>query len=221
MSSVIKLLRHYDCHKGYKSKRRQIQNGDNQNCDNQNGDTSKTATHPTRRQPRRRQPKRCMSVAVLACRRFGYNQNGDKSKTATIQLIQNAVLTCIQNGEKKLRVAVLDLSPFWRVAVLNTTKTATNPKRRHVKTATIQLYLFTKLIPIQDGDIPKRCLSPILRVAVLDLSPLWRVAVFGDNQNGHKSKTATILLFYVEIFDKENYSSYMWRFVQYCSSFLI
>ena len=119
-------------------KRRQIQNGDKpkrrhtKTATRQNGDKpkrrhsktattktathpkrrhAKTATHPKRRQPRRRQPKRCMLVAVLACRRFGYNQNGDKSKTATIQLIQTAVLIDLYPKRlKKLRVAVLDLS---------------------------------------------------------------------------------------------------------------
>ena len=183
-------------------KRRQTKTAILQNGDNQNGDTSKTATRQNG------------DTSKTACGSFGYNQTGDNSKTATIQLIQSAVLTCIQNSEQKLRVAVLDLSPFWRVAVLDTTKTATNPKRQHVKTATIQLdylqnlsqfktatyqsgvcrrfdvspfwiyrrfgvspfwiqpkrrqvktatiqlYLFIKLFQIQDGDIPKRCMSP-------------------------------------------------------------
>ena len=110
---------------GYKSKRRQIQNGDNQNGDNQNGDKSKTATNqngdrPKRRHaktatnqngdtPKRRQPKR------------RHIQNGDMPKRRHIQNGDN------QNGDHQNGAC---LSPFWRVAVLDTTKTATNPKRR-------------------------------------------------------------------------------------------
>ena len=59
---------------GYKSKRRQIQNGDK----------SKTATRQN---------------GVLTCRRFGYNQNGDKSKTATRQNGDKFKTTKYQNGE--------------------------------------------------------------------------------------------------------------------------
>ena len=54
-----------------------------------------------------------------------------------------------------------------------TTKTATNPKRRHAKTAT------TKMATM--------CMSASW------LSPFWRVAVFGYNQNGDKSKMSTRL----------------------------
>ena len=53
---------------GYKSKRRQIQNGDNQN-----GDKSKTATDQNGDRPKRRHAKTAT------------NQNGDTSKTATRQ----------------------------------------------------------------------------------------------------------------------------------------
>ena len=133
-----------------------------------------------------------MSVAVLARCRFGYNQNGDKSKTAKIQLIQNAVLTCIENGENKLRVAVLDLSPFWRVAVLDTTKTATNPKRRHVKTATNSRRHFgekSSWICRRFGFVAVLGVSPFWRVAVLDvsrfwLSPFWKCRRFGCRRFG-------------------------------------
>ena len=42
------------------TKRRHIQNGDNQNGDSQNGDMPKTATHPKRRQTKRRHAKTCI-----------------------------------------------------------------------------------------------------------------------------------------------------------------
>ena len=79
----------------------------------------KTATFPKRRQPKRRQI-----------------QNGNKPK---------------RRHTKTVRVAVLDLSPFWLT-----------PKRRHVKTATVQIDLSPNrfqnavLTCIRNGDTPKR-----------------------------------------------------------------
>ena len=134
--------------------------------------------------PKRRQPKQCMSVAVLACRRFGYNQNGDKSKTVTIQLIQNAVLTCIQNGEKNYVSPFLicrrfGVPPFW---IYN--QNGDKSKTATTKTATIQLYLFTKLISIQHGYIPKRCLSPFWICRRFGVSPFWIQPKRRQIQNG-------------------------------------
>ena len=82
--------------------------------------TTKTATNPKRRQtktatrqngdkPKRRQPKR------------RHIQNGDMPKRRHIQNGDN------QDGDNQNGAC---MSPFWRVAVLDTTKTATNPKRR-------------------------------------------------------------------------------------------
>ena len=162
-------------------KRRQIQNGDipkrrqTKTATSQNGDKpkrrhsktaitktathpkrrhAKTATHPKRRQPRRRQPKRCMSVAVLACRRFGYNQNGDNPTYPKRRVDLYTIKTAT------LRVAVLDLSPFWRVAVLDTTKTATNPKRRQSNYIYFQKLSQFKTATDQNGACRRFDVSP-------------------------------------------------------------
>ena len=155
---------------GYDSKRRQIQNGDksktatipkrrqSKTATDQNGDTpkrrqSKTATDQNGDTPKRRQTK----TATL--------QNGDTSKTATHQNGDTSKTVTNQNGDTPKRrhtmsiyYALLTCRSFGFVAILVVSKTATNPKRRHVKTAKIQLDLYTKLIQnavltcIQNGD---------------------------------------------------------------------
>ena len=167
----------------YKSKRRQIQNGDNQN-----GDKSKTATNQNGDRPKRRHAK-------TATNQNGDNQNGDTSKTATCEnsdtsktattktATTKTVHVCHRFGmspfwiQPKSKTATTKtatrnlFSPFWIqvntafwiswiVAVLACHRFGHNQNGDKSKTATIQLYLFTKLIPIQDGYIPKRCLSP-------------------------------------------------------------
>ena len=74
----------------------------------QNGDKSKTVQ--SKMATFQKGACRCFDVSPFwICHRFGYNQNGDKSKTATIllnlhrTLIQNAMLTCIQNGDTPKR----------------------------------------------------------------------------------------------------------------------
>ena len=134
---------------GYKSKstnpkRRQIQNGDTpkwrqtktmtlQNGDNQNGDTPKQRHN----QDGDNQNGACCilvchrfgCVAVLTCRRFGYNQNGDKSKTAARLNSNNPTYPKCHVDLYPKRcmspfwcVAILDVSLFWRVTVLDTYK---------------------------------------------------------------------------------------------------
>ena len=58
---------------------------------------------------------------------------------------------------------VLDLSPFWRVAVLDTTKTATNPKRRHVKTAAFWI------VAVLTGDIGESGTCPRMALIAINI----------------------------------------------------
>ena len=148
---------------GDKSKRRQIKTATLQNSDNQNGDTFKTATRQNGDTSKMATTKTA-TYQNGACRRFGLSPfwlypKRRHAKAATSQrdlytkLIQNAVFTCIQNGDtpkrRQTKTATNQNGDKSKTATNQngdrskrrhsktaTTKTATRSKRRHAKTAT-------------------------------------------------------------------------------------
>ena len=112
------------------------------------------------------------------------SQNGDKSKTATTKsAIRQNGNTSKTGHSKTVHVAVLVCRRFGFVAVLIVSRTATNPKRRHFKTATIQLSLSPKrfqnamLTCIQNGDTVKIQMDFIRRTIPL----IYKIIIFKRN----------------------------------------
>ena len=129
---------------------------------------AKTATKPKRRQVQLDfSPKRCVDLYLeWVPVKTAKNQNGD---TSNLISLQNAVFTCIQDGDKsktttrsKLRHAPFWLSPFWmcrRFRCVTVLVVAVLECRRYGLVAVLACRRFG--------------LWPFWRVAVLDLSPFW------------------------------------------------
>ena len=131
-----------------------------QNGDNQNGDKSKTATNPKRRQTK------------TATNQNGDNQNGDMPKWRHIQNGDN------QDGDNQNGAC---LSPFWRVTVLDTTKMATNPKRRQSNLSPFWLSSFWIVAILTGSPVPVHIDQSCIGISCKKCFNVWLSRQFYGN----------------------------------------